>query len=330
MPDPTPPMPSPAAAAPGGLEAGTRSRFDATVPPRGYRWWYLDGISDCGRFGLTVIAFIGSVFSPYYAWSGRRRPLEHCAINVVLYGASGHRWAMTERSSRAVTQSADRFAAGPSAIGWDGDDLVVTIDEWTVPIPTRLRGTVRLTPLTATGTAFALDDRNRHGWWPMAPRARVTVAMTDPEVSWTGRGYHDVNAGTEPLEAGFRIWDWSQADLPDGSGTVVLYNADRRVGGPMALALNIRADGRIERFEAPGKVALPRSLWRVERETRSDDPAATSILATWEDSPFYARSRVRQTLLGQPVVAMHESLMLDRFAHPIVRLMLPFRMPRLG
>ncbi len=33
---------------------------------------------------------------------------------------------------------------------------------------------------------------------------------------------------------------------------------------------------------------------------------------------------------GAPVEWVHESLSLDRFAHPIVRLMLPFRMPRRG
>ena len=60
--------------------------FDAAVRPGGYAWWYVDAFSDDGRFGLTIIAFVGSVFSPYYAWRGRRDPLDHCAINVALYG----------------------------------------------------------------------------------------------------------------------------------------------------------------------------------------------------------------------------------------------------
>jgi carotenoid 1,2-hydratase len=40
--------------------------FERPVPDGGYRWWYIDGFSDCGRFGMTIIGFIGSVFSPYY------------------------------------------------------------------------------------------------------------------------------------------------------------------------------------------------------------------------------------------------------------------------
>ena len=315
---------------PGGLVAAPRSRFDVTVPPAGYHWWYLDGVSACGRYGLTVIAFIGSVFSPYYAWSGRKLPLNHCAMNVVLYGASGHRWAMTERSARSVRQSETALTIGPSAIHWDGDDLVVTVDEWTVPIPSRLRGTIRLSPITRPGTVFALDDGDRHGWWPVAPTARIAVDFTAPALRWEGSGYHDVNAGSEPLEDGFRMWDWSQADLPNGDGTVILYNAECRRGGALSLALLIGADGGVEPLPPPERVSLPRSSWQVVRQTRSEDPQSTRVVATWEDSPFYTRSRVQQTLLGHTVTAMHESLMLDRFANPIIRMMLPFRMPRLG
>ena len=34
-------------------------RFDTPVPPGGYRWWYIDGLSDDGRHGITLIAFVG-------------------------------------------------------------------------------------------------------------------------------------------------------------------------------------------------------------------------------------------------------------------------------
>ena len=76
------------------LASTSRSRRD------GYAWWYVDALSDDGRHGLTLIAFIGSVFSPYYALArrrGRGDPQHHCALNVALYGAGGRGWAMTER-----------------------------------------------------------------------------------------------------------------------------------------------------------------------------------------------------------------------------------------
>ena len=33
----------------------------------GYAWWYIDAVSDDGRDAIAIIAFLGSVFSPYYA-----------------------------------------------------------------------------------------------------------------------------------------------------------------------------------------------------------------------------------------------------------------------
>ncbi|MEQ8516068.1 MAG: hypothetical protein RIC38_10725, partial [Chromatocurvus sp.] len=75
--------------------------FAAAVGSNGYQWWYIDALSDDGRFGLTIIVFVGSVFSPYYAAARRRGPTDpgnHCAINAVLYNPGGRKvWALTER-----------------------------------------------------------------------------------------------------------------------------------------------------------------------------------------------------------------------------------------
>jgi carotenoid 1,2-hydratase len=49
---------------------------------------------------------------------------------------------------------------------------------------------------------------------------------------------------------------------------------------------------------------------------------------TLVDAPFYARSIIDTTLYGEPVEAVHESLLLNRFRSPVVQAMLPFRMPR--
>jgi carotenoid 1,2-hydratase len=91
----------------GGGEPGRGPRFDADVPPGGYLWWYVDGLSDCGQYGLSVIAFVGSVFSPYYHWAGRRDPDDHVCINVALYRPGGNRWSMTERGRGSMSRDAD-------------------------------------------------------------------------------------------------------------------------------------------------------------------------------------------------------------------------------
>ena len=84
----------------------------------GYRWWYLDALSSDARHGLTIIGFVGSVFSPYYAWARRKGPADadnHCALNVALYGDAGHRWSMTERGARHVKREEPASPSGQVA-----------------------------------------------------------------------------------------------------------------------------------------------------------------------------------------------------------------------
>ena len=270
------------------------------------------------------------MFSPYYA-SARRRgagdPLQHCALNVALYGAGGKRWALTERSGRALQRSRSRLGIGPSSLCWDGSALTVQIEELTAPFPSRLRGTVRVHPAALPGRGFALDAAGRHVWTPISPCARVEVALERPALRWSGAAYFDANAGSEPLEAGFRSWDWSRAGLQRG-GTAVLYDAVRRDGSTRLLALRFGPDGSVENFEAPPPVHLPTTGWRVARGTRADAGHGAAVVETLEDTPFYARSLLRTHLLGERTTAVHESLSLDRFRTRWVQALLPFRMPR--
>ncbi len=317
----------------GGGDRGPR--FDGTVARGGYAWWYLDALSDDGAHGLTVIGFIGSVFSPYYAAARRRSgpadpgtdPRNHCALNVVLYGPRGKRWAMTERGRDALHQDVAALQIGPSALVWDGTALTVRIEEIAVPLPARLRGTVRLYPAALTGRSFALDAALQHHWSPLAPIARVEVALQRPSLTWSGAGYLDHNAGSAPLEAGFHRWDWSRGTLAGAGGATVLYDAARRDGTALSLALRFDRTGRTEAFTPPPPAPLPPCRWGVARGTRGE---AATVLRTLEDTPFYARSVIRAGLLGEAVTSMHESLSLDRFRTRWVQALLPFRMPRRG
>ncbi|MEY4847266.1 MAG: hypothetical protein RLZZ36_379, partial [Pseudomonadota bacterium] len=104
----------------------TGPNFAASLAPNGYAWWYLDALSDCGQYGLTVIAMLGCVFSPWYARArrhGQVDPVQHSALNVVLYRGQGRRWAMTERDATAVTRHEDQLTIGPSRVTWDGEAL---------------------------------------------------------------------------------------------------------------------------------------------------------------------------------------------------------------
>ena len=270
---------------------------------------------------------MGSVFSPYYHWSGRGDPANHCAVNVALYGGGKARWAMTERGRGRLARAPDSFGLGRSKAQWSGGELVVSIDEIGAPVPRRIRGTVRLKPKAIVTTEFALDPARRHRWRPIAPLADIAVEFEAPRLSWRGAGYCDTNYGDEPIEAAFQSWNWSRAQSTRGG--VVLYDTLLTGGGREALAVHIDSDGSISQCPelVPASLA-PTPIWRIGRETRADPGAVAKVAKTLEDTPFYARSLVHTVLLGNPVLAVHESLSLKRLRLSVVKLMLPFRMPR--
>ena len=312
----------------GGTERSRGPDFDTPVPPGGYAWWYIDGLSDDGQHAITLIAFVGSVFSPYYAWSGRHSPEDHCAINVALYGPRGSSWAMTERRRSALARDPNALVIGPSHMWWSGDGLDVSVNEVTTPWLGRIRGRIRIRPSALTPGPFLLDRNERHRWWPIAPLARIEVELDQPSLRWSGAGYLDMNAGSEPLESGFKRWDWCRATHARGS--TLLYEVTLPDGDKGALTLIADKGGTVGTLEPTRNVTLPKSpVWRVERGTRADDAEPARVIKTLEDTPFYARSKVATRLAGETVLAMHESLSLDRFSKPIVKLMLPFRMPRM-
>ena len=266
------------------------------------------------------------MFSPYYAWDARKNPFDHCAVNVVLYGERANRFAMTERRQSQLAREAGSIAIGPSSLAWDGTELTIRIDERAAPIPRAIRGTVRVRPNGLTAQPFTLDGPGEHRWWPMAPSSRVEVALDEPALSWEGTGYLDSNDGDRPLSQSFSRWTWCRAELKDGAA--ILYDVERRDGSGQNLTLNFAPDGTRRDIRPPLAAHLPSTrLWRIPRPTRSDD-ARAQVLRTFEDTPFYARSLLSSTLAGEAVRPVHESLVLDRFTNPLVRLMLPFRMPR--
>ena len=317
----------------GGRHRDGTPRFDQTVGPGAYLWWYVDAISDDGQHALSIIAFVGSVFSPYYASAFKSQGASvqadnHCAINVALYSPGQRRWTMTERGRSSVERSADHLRVGPSHLAWRGDHLEIDLNEISVPIPQRVRGTVRVYPQALCSYSNALDDAGRHRWGPIAPCARIEVDLAKPGLRWQGNAYLDSNEGDEPVTVPFKTWDWSRARMADGS-TAVIYDVTQLNGARTLLAERFNPDGSWQSFEAsPKREVLPSTLWRIDRGIRADAGTTSQVTETLEDTPFYARSLLQSQLLGEQVIAVHETLQPQRLASRAVQMMLPFRMPR--
>ena len=287
---------------------------------------------------MTLIAFIGSVFSPYYAWQRRRwgddqvLAEDHVAVNVSLYRRAPGQlryakwWTMTERGHRDLRRNQHLLAIGPSQLRWaDSGLLQIDLDEWAAPWPHRLRGSIAVRPHTQPGRRFALDDGGQHHWQPISPVARVEVALDAPAARWQGEAYLDANWGRRPLARDFTRWHWSR-QRQAGDGCRVLYAMEPRSAPAQALDLHIAADGAVASCAPPPACALPASGWGVGRQTRAVPQGAPTVAATLESGPFYCRSLLADAAGGAPW--MHESLDLARFEQPLVQAMLPFRMPR--
>jgi carotenoid 1,2-hydratase len=285
-------------------------------------------MSDDGQFGLTLIAFVGSVFSPYYAWARKRPsadPDHFCALNVALYNRRSNRWCMTERGRRHSHRDAMQFNIGPSHLQWNGSSLDIEIDEVSVPIPRRVKGRIRLHPKQLFNFSTALDANERHRWGPLAPSARIEVDLSEPRQRWSGHAYLDSNEGDEPIENAFHQWDWSRSRLRDGS-TAVIYDMQWPCESDRVLSLRFDPLGHVDTFAPPPRQTMNKTRWRMERRMRS--PSAVRVLHQLEDTPFYQRAVLESELLGETVQSFHETLCIPRLVSPIVRAMLPWRMPR--
>ena len=271
------------------------------------------------------------MFSPYYAWARRRGgtadPENHVALNVALYGLGGPGWTMTERGRAALSRTADTLRIGPSQVHWDGAALRVDIDEITVPLPRRLRGSITLHPAALHDTTYPIDAQGAHRWTPIAPCARAEVNLDLPRWRWSGHAYADSNEGDGPLERSFRTWDWSRATLRDGS-TAIFYDALRKDGSRLALARRFDVDGGSQAIPMPPRASLHRGAWGMTQCAHGE--TVPRVLRRFEDAPFYTRSTLASRIEGEDAVAMHESLSLEKFDRRWVQAMLPFRMPRLA
>ena len=265
------------------------------------------------------------MFSPWYRWSGRKRPHNHVCINVATYGPGG-RFTMTDRGETALRQSRDVFEVGPSKLTWAGDRLVIDIDEMaSPPLPGRVKGRITVRPSALTDVELPLMEDGGHVWRPFAPTAAIEVDL-NRGWQWTGHGYIDANFGTRALEADFSYWTWGRYPVPGGSAC--FYDAERRDGGRLGVGVKFTEDGKLETIEVPRKAPMARSLWAVRREARSDPGFRPRQVKAMLDAPFYSRSVVRTRIGGVETDGVHEALDLDRFASPLLKPMLAVRVPR--
>ena len=303
--------------------------FNVDVPPNGYAWWYIDGIEPNSGQAVSIIAFIGSVFSPWYRWSGRKQPQNNVCLNVATYGKKS-RFTMTDRGQSALVQEPHKLTIGPSSLIWDpsNKELIIQINEVSsLPLISRLKGTIRLKPSGVTNVELPLTKEGTHIWRPFAPTAEIEVNLNKPEWQWKGHGYFDANFGTRALEQDFDYWTWGR--FPLEKGTSCFYDLELRNQEKYQFEYHFENDGTAKNItSAPKNQKFSNSLWGIKRQTRCDSQSEPKQENSLLDAPFYNRAAVSTTIKGRKTTGVFEALDLRRFRNPLLMFMLAVRVPR--
>lgn len=234
---------------------------------------------------------------------------------------------MTDRGSDALRQDPRTLTVGPSAIHWDDRGLTITVNEVSsLPLISRMRGTITLTPEAVTDVELPLTRDGAHIWRPFAPTARINVDLEAKGWQFNGHGYFDANFGTRPLEHDFSTWTWSR--YPTANGTTCIYDAQRRDGSTLDAAFAFDKAGKGKTISAPPRTTFKRTGWLLKRETRADIGTTPRQVKPMLDAPFYSRSVVETVLDGETVRGVHEALDLNRYGSPLLKPMLAVRVPR--
>ena len=216
-----------------------------------------------------------------------------------------------------------------------GGELTLRLDERETPFGTlgrvassgrALRGTVRFSPELLGAAPFALDHAGAHTWWPVAPRGRVEVSLSEPGLSFRGTAYHDVNFGAEPLEDAFAGWSWARGATADG-GAIVTYASTEVSGASRQLALAFGPSGT-RKLDGMVPHALGGSRWGLDLRVDAPEGSAPRVVRALEDGPFYARSVVEARLFGERALMVHESLSCLRWKKAWVRGLASFKTGR--
>ncbi len=234
---------------------------------------------------------------------------------------------MTDRGRGALVRTDHSLTVGPSSMVWRDGRLTITLDEVSsLPLISRMRGTITLTPSGVTGVELPLTDDGAHIWRPFAPTCTIDVDLNDPAWQWQGHGYFDANFGARPLESDFRFWTWGR--YPVRGGALCVYDAVRRDGTTLDAAFRFAPDGSAHNALAPPRTDFGKSRWGIRRETRADPGTMPREVLPMLGAPFYNRAAVTTVMHGERMTGVHEALDLDRYASPWVKALLAVRVPR--
>ena len=324
--------------------------------PGGFTWFYVDLVDGNGG-GATVIWSWGLPFLPGYASAARdgrpQLPLDRPSVNVVVYGGGRERfYLLSELAPEHCHWSDDgrSWRLGDSTFTWtdtpgaDGGAPTRALDaalDLALPTGGRATGRLRLAgPLRREPSAIADPAGGcTHEWAPMIAASRGCLELNTPDgtIRVKGRGYHDRNSATKPLQAlGIDSWWWGRLAL-SGRDLIFYRLVPSQPGAaPRDLVIEFAEDGTARVHENAGLRLgrMRRSGWGLQWPDSAaftdldGRPVRVEVTAVPEKGPFYQRYLLHGHCDGEDGYGIGETLVPGRVDTDLLRPLVRMRVHR--
>jgi carotenoid 1,2-hydratase len=193
----------------------------------GYQWWYFDGVSSDDRFSFVVILYEGNPFSTRYNGAlledKNPSPVDYPAISISIYEhGKPMYYSFTEfdKEECHFDEEKPHVAIGDHKMKGrlKGEQLQYELQlSERLPDGDQLNGTITFKS-ESSGQLFTDCDETSmgHAWNLVQPRAdisadlRLNIKGEQKSIIFKGQGYHDQNAGNEPMRNEFEDWYWGR------------------------------------------------------------------------------------------------------------------------
>lgn len=299
--------------------------------PGGYQWWYFDAGSASGKYHFVVIFYRGNPFSTRYITALESRkgsdlnPSEYPGISMSVYEDGipiYYSFAEFEETDCTVLteENKSQLKIGPHCIEMEegGEGVIYTLHlEEQLPCGDELDAQLQFKGHDNDGTERS-NNTEDHFWDLVLPRAKVegTINLSleesrDREISFSGMGYHDQNAGREPLKDTFDDWYWGRFHFP--SATLIYYVMNQVDGTTQSRAWLLHPDTN-EVMEDLQEISLGDKSWsafglRSSRKLRlrfEQSQIQVQQSALVDNGPFYQRF-LSEAFLSIPAEGVLES-----------------------
>ncbi|MCW9707409.1 hypothetical protein [Fodinibius salsisoli] len=217
--------------------------------PGGYQWWYFDAASASGKYHIVIIFYVGNPFSTRYINALEKQgeagpaPCKYPGISISVYeNGNPIYYSFTEFEEKDYSfEEGSKLKMGAHIMEVRQTDRGAAY--WLclkeqLPCGDQLEADLIFESRQDQQRNNGPDNMAESHIWNLAqPRAQVEgtlrlalegAGVSDRQLSFSGTGYHDHNAGKEPMKEEFTDWYWGRFHF---QSVTLIYYVKNQVDG---------------------------------------------------------------------------------------------------